>query len=177
LIAAHSPTETARRNFFTARFPDFWATVERFLYALLATQPVTAERLRSLHAAAERLYAIFLRVMPVLQALPSARLADMGIPERAHEIVRLTDACASPTVFARFDFALTADGPKMLEVNAETPFPLWESHAIAGGRRASLRLRGSQPVCGIDSMRRARGCDARGLARRSRRGHRAKHVA
>ncbi len=132
MIAAHSPTETARRNFFAARFPAFWATVERFPYALLATQPLTAEQLRALHAAAERLYAIFARVMPVLQALPSAQLADMGIPERAHDIVRLTDACASPTVFARFDFALTADGPKMLEVNAETPFLLWESHAIAG---------------------------------------------
>jgi glutathionylspermidine synthase len=71
------------------------------------------------------------RVAPVLRAMPDEALRAIGIPSAALRACRLLDK-AGPSLVARFDFALTAGGPKVLELNAETPFFLWESYEIAG---------------------------------------------
>lgn len=124
--------DAARRGFFAEHFPDFWATVENHPYALLETHRISSETASVLRSAARDAWQIFARVLPVLQNLPDEQFAAIGIPEFARGIVRHSDAAAGPAVLARFDIALTERGPKILELNAETPFLLWESHEIAG---------------------------------------------
>jgi len=132
MIARSVVDDGPRRAFFAEHFPDFWATVEKHPYALLDAHRISAETASSLRAAARDAWTIFERVLPVLQNLPDEQLAAIGVPEHARNIVRQTDADAGPAVLARFDIALTERGPKILELNAETPFLLWESHEIAG---------------------------------------------
>jgi len=72
------------------------------------------------------------RVSPVLRALGDEQLIAIGIPRAALRVCRLSDPALGESIVARFDFAWTDDGPKVLELNAETPFFLWESHEIAG---------------------------------------------
>jgi len=132
MIARAVACDERRRAFFAEHFPDFWATVECHPHALLEAHRISAEAVSTLRAAAHDAWTIFERVLPVLQNLPYEQLATIGIPEPARNIVRETDTAAGPAVLARFDIALTERGPKILELNAETPFLLWESHEIAG---------------------------------------------
>ncbi|TCL82564.1 MULTISPECIES: glutathionylspermidine synthase family protein [unclassified Rathayibacter] len=60
----------------------------------------------------------------------TGRLAEFGIPERFHELVRTSWDEDDPTVYGRFDLAYDGEGAvKLLEFNADTPTSLVETAA------------------------------------------------
>ncbi|MCJ1700161.1 glutathionylspermidine synthase family protein [Rathayibacter festucae] len=60
----------------------------------------------------------------------TGRLAEFGIPERFHELVRTSWDEDDPTVYGRFDLAYDGEGTvKLLEFNADTPTSLVETAA------------------------------------------------
>ena len=128
----------ARDTCVRARFPDFWFEVGSQEYALDAPQSITSEACAEILRAADDATRVFAAVVPIIAALPSYELHAIGIPARAVNACR-TLGGSVPTVLGRFDFAMTADGPKVLEFNADTPFFMWETFEIAG---ALVRARG-----------------------------------
>ncbi len=121
-----------------ASFPDFWFEVGSQEYALDAPQSITSEACADVLRAADDATRVFAAVVPIIAALPNAELHAIGIPARAVSVCR-TLGGSVPTVLGRFDLAMTADGPKVLEFNADTPFFMWETFEIAG---AMVRARG-----------------------------------
>ncbi|MDQ2858637.1 MAG: glutathionylspermidine synthase family protein [Candidatus Eremiobacteraeota bacterium] len=101
-------------------------------YGVFDVHPIEPAHLAELRAAATDAWHIMMRVAPVLRALPDEELRIIGIPAAALRACRLHDPVLGESLVARFDFAWTDRGFKVLELNAETPFFLWESHEIAG---------------------------------------------
>jgi glutathionylspermidine synthase len=119
----------------------FWERFEGHLYALPDAVVLGAADVDAIRAAARDAWAIYARVAPLLRALPDDGLHALGIPAAAHEVVRLRDDRAGPTLVARFDFLREGDAYRVVELNAETPFFMVESFVENGlrARAASLR--------------------------------------
>lgn len=120
-----SPEEyRARRRAYYDRFPEFWATfpdevVEE--YAIYGAMAVSPETVATVRRVAERLFHVLSRVLEWAQVAPEDVLREIGVPEAALDYARIAMPGMAPTVIGRFEFALTVDGPKLLELNAETP--------------------------------------------------------
>jgi len=113
----------------------FWERYEGHPYALPDPVVLDAAQVASIRAAVRDAWSIYARVAHLLQALPNDGLDALGIPAIAHEIVRLRDATAGPTLIGRFDFLFDGVSFRVVELNAETPFFIVESFA-ENGRRA-----------------------------------------
>jgi len=112
-----------RRSYYD-RFPAFWAAlpgVEQEEYAVLGALEVTPEQVRELRTAAARLYQLLQRQANVLQWADKSALLDIGIPPCAIPYCQIVIPRMPGTMCGRFEFALTEQGPKLLELNAETP--------------------------------------------------------
>jgi glutathionylspermidine synthase len=112
-----------RRSYYD-RFPAFWATlpeVEQEEYAVFGALEVAPEHVRELRSAATRLYQLLQRQANVLQQADECALLDIGIPRCAIPYCQIVIPRMSGMMCGRFEFALTAQGPKLLELNAETP--------------------------------------------------------
>jgi glutathionylspermidine synthase len=102
---------------------------------------VSESYVRSVRDAARDAWRIYRKIAPVVRSLDDGTLEEMGIPENAVECARLSYDAVPETVVARFDFLVTPEGPKMIELNAETPFFYWESFEISGAIAEALGLR------------------------------------
>jgi len=131
--------ESPRKHFFRDAFPDFWYDVGGREYAIFGVDLMERQQIAAVRSAAAQAWQILTRVVPVMRAMPEEALRAIGIPESALRVCRSIDPMTGEGLVARFDFALTPDGPRVLECNAETPFFLWESYEIAG---AAARLFG-----------------------------------
>jgi glutathionylspermidine synthase len=127
-----------RRAFFRERFPDFWADAGGEPYALFDAFLMENDDVDVIRTTAAEAWRIMCRIAPVMRALPDAELVSMGIPTAALRVCRRTDETAGESTIARFDFALTPSGPKILELNAETPMFVWESFEISGAVARAL---------------------------------------
>lgn len=97
--------------------------------------------MQSVRDAARDGWRIYQKIAPVLRSLDDATLLEMGIPKNALACARLAYDAVPETVVGRFDFIMTGDGPKLIELNAETPFFLWESFEISGAVARELGFR------------------------------------
>jgi glutathionylspermidine synthase len=113
----------------------FWETIGGEPYALPDVIPIERAEVDAIRAAARDAWTIFARVAPLLRALPDDGLAALGIPDAAHDVVRLHDARAGETLVARLDFLREGPAYRVVELNAETPFFVVESF-VEQGRRA-----------------------------------------
>jgi glutathionylspermidine synthase len=130
--------DSSRAQFYRQHFPDFWSDVGGEPYAMFEVHALDRRCIDEIRRAAADAWHIFARVAPVLRALPDDELLAIGIPATALRACRLRDRADGEGCLARFDLALTADGPKVLELNAETPMFLWESYEIAGAAAQAL---------------------------------------
>jgi glutathionylspermidine synthase len=128
----------ARRAPYAREFPEFWAVIDGYEYALHDVRVVTREWVHELRAAAADAFAIFRAVAPLARTLESAALEEMGFPPAVIPLLART-LNGLPTLAGRFDFIETPDGFKAIEFNAETPFFVMETHAVNG---AACRERG-----------------------------------
>jgi glutathionylspermidine synthase len=113
----------------------FWESYEGHPYALPDVVPFDTTGVAAIRAAARAAWSVYTSVAPLLHALPGAGLEALGIPDAAHEVVRMQDARAGETLVGRFDFLRDGDTYRVVELNAETPFFLVESF-VENGRRA-----------------------------------------
>jgi glutathionylspermidine synthase len=127
-----------RKTFFATRFPEFAALADDHAYALFDAHVVTTDYIERVRQAAADAWSIYRKIFPVLQALPDETLEQMGFPANVLKCVRLRYAGVPETVVGRFDFIVTPSGPKLIELNAETPFFYWESNCIAGAIARAL---------------------------------------
>ncbi len=83
----------------------------------------------TLLTAADTLYGMFVEALP--DPLPEALLTELAIPENLWEAVRHSWADDRHWhLYGRFDLALTADGPKLLEFNADTATSIPETAVV-----------------------------------------------
>jgi glutathionylspermidine synthase len=127
-----------RAEFFATHFPAFAELADDHAYALYDVHVVSKEYVKQVRRAAADAWRIYRKISSLLRTLPDHTLLDMGIPANALGCVRIGYEGVAETVVGRFDFVVTPHGPKMIELNAETPFFLWESNRIAGEIAHSL---------------------------------------
>jgi glutathionylspermidine synthase len=113
----------------------FWESYEGHPYALPDVVALDAADVAAIREAARAAWSVYASVAPLLRALPGEGLEALGIPDAAHDVVRVEDGRAGETLVARFDFLRDGDTYRVLELNAETPFFLVESF-VENGRRA-----------------------------------------
>ncbi|MFD2170361.1 glutathionylspermidine synthase family protein [Tumebacillus lipolyticus] len=101
-------------------------------YALADLHRISPAFRQEIAEATERLGAIFTKMVQVIQQGADELLAELGIPEAAWRAVRLEMPVPHATVVGRFDFAPTAQGLKMLELNADTPTGIVEAFYANG---------------------------------------------
>ncbi|ASS73745.1 glutathionylspermidine synthase [Tumebacillus algifaecis] len=101
-------------------------------YALADLHLIRADFRREIAVATERLGAIFTKMVGVIQQGDDQLLLELGIPQAALTAVRVGMPVPSATVVGRFDFAPTANGLKMLELNADTPTGIVEAFHVNG---------------------------------------------
>jgi glutathionylspermidine synthase len=112
-----------RRSYYD-QFPAFWATlpgVEVEEYAVFGALEVAPEHVRELRTATARLYQLLQRQTAALQLADERALLDIGIPRCAIPYCQIVIPRMPAIMCGRFEFALTEQGPKLLELNAETP--------------------------------------------------------
>lgn len=113
------------RSYFD-QFPAFWATLpgeELEEYAVLGAFEIAPEQVRELRAAAACLYCTSFSNARyrLLQRSDERALLDLGIPRCAVPYCQTIIPRMPGMMCGRFEFAWTEQGPKLLELNAETP--------------------------------------------------------
>lgn len=96
-------------------------------YALASIYHVDPAFVQELRAAAQSMYSVIARTVKVLQKASDGTLADLGLPLSLLPFLRAMP-WDSRRIFGRFDFADTAQGVKMLEFNADTPYLILEAY-------------------------------------------------
>ncbi|WP_161981861.1 glutathionylspermidine synthase family protein [Dictyobacter alpinus] len=112
-----------RRAYYN-RFPTFWGTlpgesVEE--YAVYGALEISHEHAEALRNASSRLYTLMTRLALLLQQADNESLIEMGIPVSALPYVHIVMPEMPAVMCGRFEFVMSAEGPKLLEFNAETP--------------------------------------------------------
>ncbi|GER86166.1 glutathionylspermidine synthase [Dictyobacter vulcani] len=74
-----------------------------------------------LRTASARLYTLMTRLARLFQQADNQPLIEMGIPPSTIPYVRTVMPEMPDVMCGRFEFVMSADGPKLLEFNAETP--------------------------------------------------------
>jgi glutathionylspermidine synthase len=113
-----------QRRTYYHRFPAFWGTVvdqRQQEYAIYGALEVSYEHATALRTASSRLYQLMTRLARALQQADDQTLVDIGIPLPAVPYAHIIIPEMPDVMCGRFEFAMTAEGPKLLEFNAETP--------------------------------------------------------
>jgi glutathionylspermidine synthase len=89
---------------------------------------VTPDEVDAIERATAELRALALAA--VEHVIERRRYAELGIPAHAVPLIEASWNGEAPSLYGRFDLALTADGPKLLEYNADTPTILLEAAVV-----------------------------------------------
>lgn len=113
-----------QRRAYYQRFPTFWGTIAgaaREEYALYEALEISHEQATALRTASARLYQLLTRLGRMLQQADDQALLHIGIPACAIPYAHIVIPHMPAVMCGRFEFAMTNEGPKLLEFNAETP--------------------------------------------------------
>jgi glutathionylspermidine synthase len=100
-------------------------------YALASLYQINQSFRDEIALATESLSRIFAKTISIIQQGSDSLMVDLGIPKEALKTVRARISDKEiPTVVGRFDFALTANGLKMLEFNSDTPTGIVEAFYV-----------------------------------------------
>lgn len=103
---------------------DIWKGQE---YALASYALVDRSLQQEVKLATKLLGDIFARVAEVVRIGSTELLRELGYPPETWQAISLSTPYNAVTSIGRFDFALTADGLKMLEFNSDTPTSVVEA--------------------------------------------------
>jgi glutathionylspermidine synthase len=138
------------RRAYYDRFPAFWGTLPGASpeeYAIYGALEVPQEHVQALRTASSRLYRLMTRLVTVLQQADDQALLAIGLPALALPYVRVIIPQMPAVMCGRFEFALTEEGPKLLEFNAETPTFVVELFHVNGQVCADFGLADPNPCC------------------------------
>ncbi|GLV56588.1 glutathionylspermidine synthase [Dictyobacter sp. S3.2.2.5] len=138
-----------RRAYYN-RFPSFWgtlpgSTVEE--YAVYGALEVPHNHVQALRLASGRLYGIMTRLATLLQQSDDQALMDIGIPSPAIPYCHIFMPAMPAVMCGRFEFAWTAQGPRLIEFNAETPTFVMELFHMNGQVCIDFGLEDPNPQC------------------------------
>ncbi|WHY01624.1 glutathionylspermidine synthase family protein [Neobacillus sp. DY30] len=122
---------TTERKKFYSKFPDFWSDLYGSEYSLYHVYSITEQTHILLKEATERLGSVFFKTARLLRNLEDEQLLELGFPAASLPFLRLKNLFPE-SIISRFDFALTSNGVKMLEFNADTPTFIVECFQING---------------------------------------------
>lgn len=109
-----------KRQTFYGDIDRFWDVLDGEPYAVTEIMPISNERIDQLHIAAQEVYRIFEKVLPILRSMDDQALLELGFPVESLAFLRL-ETMRPLTVIGRFDFIATADRISLMEWNADTP--------------------------------------------------------
>lgn len=138
------------RRAYYDRFPEFWGTLPGTgteEYALYGALEISSAQAQALRTASERLYILMTRLAALLQQGSDQVLLELGIPQQALPYCHTSIPNMSAVMCGRFEFVMTAQGPKLLEFNAETPTFVIELFHMNGQVCADFGLRDPNPGC------------------------------
>lgn len=119
------------RKQFYVRHPDFWSDLYGGEYGLYHVFSISEQTHKLLQTATERMGKIFFKTASLLRSLEDHQLLELGFPASSLPFIRMKTLFPE-TVIARFDFAFTNHGVKMLEFNSDTPTFIVECFHING---------------------------------------------
>lgn len=122
---------SVKRKTFYSQFPTFWSDLYDSEYSLFHLLPICEQTASQLKEAAERMGTVFFKTARLLRSLSDQQLLEWGYPRSSLPFLRLKQLFPE-SVIARFDFALTKDGIKLLEFNSDTPTFIVECFHING---------------------------------------------
>lgn len=99
-------------------------------YALADIYIISEEFRKEISIATEKLGKVFSKTVTYVQNCHDQIFEMLGIPKEAHEAIRNAVFSDIVTTVGRFDFALTQEGLKMLEFNADTPTSIVEAFYV-----------------------------------------------
>ncbi|MFK7694935.1 glutathionylspermidine synthase family protein [Paenibacillus sp. HJGM_3] len=109
-------------------------------YAVASCIRISPALRKEIAEATERLGVVYNRTLQMARLGDDALFEALGLPSETWGAVRVTSSDAYPTVIGRFDWAETADGLKMLELNSDTPTSIVEAYEVNGRICAQLGL-------------------------------------
>ena len=128
-------TYQGQRRTYYDRFPAFWGTLPGAgteEYAIYGALKISRAHAATLRTASSRLYQLMTRLASILQRADDQVLLDIGIPPAALPYCHIIMPEMPAVMCGRFEFAMTTEGPKLLEFNAETPTFVVELFHING---------------------------------------------
>jgi glutathionylspermidine synthase len=120
-----------RRKHLYSQYPEFWSDLYGGEYSLYQVFPMTEQIQRQLQEATERMGKVFFKTARLLRSLPDEQLLLLGYPPASIPFIR-GKTLFPESVIARFDFALTESGVKLLEFNSDTPTFIMECFLMNG---------------------------------------------
>lgn len=119
------------RKKFYSNYPDFWSDLYGSEYSLYHVYSITEQTHNLLKEATERMGRVFFKTAGLLRSLEDEQLLELGFPAASLPFLRIKSLFPE-SVISRFDFALTSNGVKMLEFNADTPTFIVECFQMNG---------------------------------------------
>lgn len=111
--------------------PYFWADLNEEEYALYDCFELTQAQVDTIRQATKEVDAIFNKTAKLLRTLPDSSLLSLGYPKSSLPYLK-AKRIPQETVIARYDWVLTPGGPKLLELNADTPTFIKETFDVNG---------------------------------------------
>ena len=120
----------SRREYFFEQFGVRWPGTLLEPYDLLELYPLSTTEISTIYRAGLAISRIYERIAALLRTVSDDTLLQMGLPARTLALARLQTSGMCDCVIGRLDLALTADGYKLLEFNADTPGMVVESFPV-----------------------------------------------
>lgn len=115
-----------RRKKFFDKHPEFFADLPELEYGIYGALAMPKERIEEIKYASEKLWEVLRKVKEHVLALSDEEITKLGYPKQLIPFLKL-DYLSFDTVLSRFDFIVTDNEIKAIELNNVTPFLVMET--------------------------------------------------
>lgn len=120
-----------QRKAFYEKIDGFWPDLYGKEYALFDLFSITGEAVSQIRDATRQIGRIFWKMGELLRWVPDATLLEMGYPKALLPYLRIKPL-SSAAVIARLDLTYAKGAYRCIELNADTPTFIMETHRING---------------------------------------------
>ncbi|CCQ92299.1 Glutathionylspermidine synthase [[Clostridium] ultunense Esp] len=120
-----------KRESFYRQIPNYWPDLYGNEYSLYDIREIAAEEVEEIREASRKIGRIFFKMGRLLRRVPDETLSGMGYPEMLYPYLR-ENFFSVDSVIARLDLVKAGGDFKCLELNADTPTFIKETHWING---------------------------------------------
>ncbi|MBE3554120.1 MAG: glutathionylspermidine synthase family protein [Thermicanus sp.] len=119
-----------RENFYH-QIPRYWPDLYGQEYSLYDIREIAVEEVEEIREASRKIGRIFFKMGRLLRRVPDETLSGMGYPEKLYPYLR-ENFLSIDSVIARLDLVKAGGDFKCLELNADTPTFIKETHLVNG---------------------------------------------